>query len=225
MSRSLRTTSQISIRHRTSARAPNSPTCSIRSIACRAFPNRVGDGADAGRGQAGPRRSFDGGAKAASFRARWRRRATPTILAVNGRGWFQIAGTERRTLYTRAGSFNTNADGQLVTADGYQRRSRDHHSAGNGRGHRQQIGPGVCQAGQGGRRRARSASSTLPTLPMRRASIRWEAISTRRQSRPAFRLSGPGDPGYGKIHQHYLESFERRSRQGNYRADLGPALL
>jgi len=41
-------------------------------------------------------------------------------LSLNGRGWFQILGTDNETLYTRAGSFSTNADGQLVTVDGYQ---------------------------------------------------------------------------------------------------------
>ncbi len=40
-------------------------------------------------------------------------------LAMNGRGWFQILGTDNDTLYTRAGSFSTNNNGQLVTVDGY----------------------------------------------------------------------------------------------------------
>ena len=40
-------------------------------------------------------------------------------LALNGPGWFQISGADGETLYTRAGAFNKNADGQLVTADGY----------------------------------------------------------------------------------------------------------
>lgn len=39
-------------------------------------------------------------------------------LALNGRGWFQIAGANGETVYTRTGSFNTNANGQLVTIDG-----------------------------------------------------------------------------------------------------------
>jgi flagellar basal-body rod protein FlgG len=39
-------------------------------------------------------------------------------LALVGNGWFQIQGVSGETLYTRAGSFNTNADGQLVTVDG-----------------------------------------------------------------------------------------------------------
>jgi flagellar basal-body rod protein FlgG len=40
-------------------------------------------------------------------------------LALNGRGWYQIVGPDGEILYTRAGSFSTNASGQLVTADGY----------------------------------------------------------------------------------------------------------
>jgi len=41
-------------------------------------------------------------------------------LAINGRGWFQVAGPNGETLYTRSGTFNTNANSQLVTMDGYE---------------------------------------------------------------------------------------------------------
>ena len=40
-------------------------------------------------------------------------------IALTGQGWFEIEGANGETLYTRAGSFNTNAEGQLVTVDGY----------------------------------------------------------------------------------------------------------
>ena len=40
-------------------------------------------------------------------------------LAVNGRGWFQVTNPNGDTVYTRDGAFNTNANGQLVTMDGY----------------------------------------------------------------------------------------------------------
>lgn len=40
-------------------------------------------------------------------------------LAINGPGWFQISGPNGETLYTRSGAFNTDANGQIVTADGY----------------------------------------------------------------------------------------------------------
>lgn len=39
-------------------------------------------------------------------------------LAINGRGWFQIKAENGETFYTRAGAFNKNADGQIVTIDG-----------------------------------------------------------------------------------------------------------
>jgi flagellar basal-body rod protein FlgG len=40
-------------------------------------------------------------------------------FAINGSGWFQIQSPDGETLYTRAGAFNTNAQGQIVTSDGY----------------------------------------------------------------------------------------------------------
>jgi flagellar basal-body rod protein FlgG len=43
----------------------------------------------------------------------------PLDLALTGRGWFQITGPDGETLYTRAGSFSSNANSQIVTADGY----------------------------------------------------------------------------------------------------------
>lgn len=41
-------------------------------------------------------------------------------LALVGRGWFQIENPAGDTVYTRAGAFNTNAQGELVTIDGYK---------------------------------------------------------------------------------------------------------
>ncbi|SCD25643.1 flagellar basal-body rod protein FlgG [Brucella inopinata] len=42
----------------------------------------------------------------------------PYDVALTGRGWFQLQSPTGETLYTRAGAFNKNADGQLVTLDG-----------------------------------------------------------------------------------------------------------
>src|SRR5277367_1563014 len=41
-------------------------------------------------------------------------------LAINGRGFLQVTTPNGDTVYTRDGSLNTNATGQLVTTDGYQ---------------------------------------------------------------------------------------------------------
>jgi flagellar basal-body rod protein FlgG len=43
----------------------------------------------------------------------------PYDLAIDGRGYFQITLPSGQTGYTRAGNFAVNAEGQLVTADGY----------------------------------------------------------------------------------------------------------
>ncbi len=40
-------------------------------------------------------------------------------LAMNGHGWFRVVSPEGEVLYTRAGAFNKNANGELVTGDGY----------------------------------------------------------------------------------------------------------
>ena len=41
-------------------------------------------------------------------------------LAINGRGFFQVQQADSTTAYTRAGSFQLNQNGQIVTADGLQ---------------------------------------------------------------------------------------------------------
>lgn len=39
-------------------------------------------------------------------------------VAINGRGWFQVTGANGETTYTRAGAFNKNENGQIVTLAG-----------------------------------------------------------------------------------------------------------
>ncbi|TWF53352.1 flagellar basal-body rod protein FlgG [Neorhizobium alkalisoli] len=43
----------------------------------------------------------------------------PLDVSLVGRGWFQVQAPDGTTLYSRAGAFNQNAQGQLVTIDGY----------------------------------------------------------------------------------------------------------
>ena len=42
----------------------------------------------------------------------------PLDMAIVGRGWFQIQAADGSTLYSRAGAFNMNGQGQIVTIDG-----------------------------------------------------------------------------------------------------------
>ncbi len=43
----------------------------------------------------------------------------PLDLAIEGKGFFQVSLPDGRTAYTRAGAFHMNAEGGLVTAEGY----------------------------------------------------------------------------------------------------------
>lgn len=44
--------------------------------------------------------------------------SNPLDMAIVGKGWFQIEAADGTTVYSRAGAFNKNADGDLVTLDG-----------------------------------------------------------------------------------------------------------
>src|SRR3712207_6858540 len=54
----------------------------------------------------------------------------PYTTLFRSRGWFQVNAPSGEIVYTRAGSFNKNGDGQLVTLDGYtlNPRSEEHTS-------------------------------------------------------------------------------------------------
>ena len=43
----------------------------------------------------------------------------PLDVALNGDGWLQVRGPTGDTLYTRAGAFNLNQNGQIVNLNGY----------------------------------------------------------------------------------------------------------
>lgn len=130
----------------------------------------------------------------------------PFDLSLNGRGWFQISGPDNETLYTRAGSFSPNANGQLVTVDGYA------------------LSPTIAipnnalsvTVSQSGVVSAIIAGQTQPqqlgqlTIATFANDAGLEALGGN-----LFRLtfaSGaplvgvPGDPGYGALAQGYLES-------------------
>src|SRR3546814_8026686 len=47
-------------------------------------------------------------------------------IAINGKGFYQVTLPSGETAYTRAGSFQVDGQGQLVTVDGYQQIGRAH---------------------------------------------------------------------------------------------------
>ena len=127
-------------------------------------------------------------------------------LALNGRGWFQVIGAGGETLYTRAGSFNTNAQGQLVTIDGYT------------------VDPAIIfpsdtvdvMINESGEVLARVGTNQTPqnlgqlTLANFVNEAGLEPIGgnlyreTPASGAPVIGV--PADPGFGSVHQGYLES-------------------
>ncbi|WP_414473331.1 flagellar basal-body rod protein FlgG [Microvirga sp. M2] len=127
-------------------------------------------------------------------------------LALNGRGWFQVDSPNGETVYTRAGAFNKDANGQLVTLDGYTlnppiivpqnaidvtiNESGEVFAKIDGQTNPQNIGQLTLanftnDAGLeplGGNYYRETLASGAPTVGV------------------------PSDPGYGKIHQGYLEA-------------------
>jgi flagellar basal-body rod protein FlgG len=131
--------------------------------------------------------------------------SNPLDVAINGRGWFQITGPGGETLYTRAGSFNKNGTGQLVTGDGYL------------------VDPSITFPAdtteiiinESGEIYARTASATAPQLLGQLALVDFANDSGlqplgdnlyRETPASGSPVSGvAGDPGFGNIHQGYLE--------------------
>ncbi|MER0240350.1 flagellar basal-body rod protein FlgG [Fulvimarina sp. MAC8] len=124
-------------------------------------------------------------------------------LALNGEGWFQIQGPGGAIRYTRDGAFNTNADGQIVTLDGYlvdpEMTVPDNTS--------EII---VNEAGQVYARVEGELQDvgqlTLATFA-NNAGLHAEGgnLFSETVASGAPVVGVPGDPGYGVIHQGYLE--------------------
>jgi len=147
-------------------------------------------------------------------------------LAINGRGWFQVTSSTGETLYTRAGSFSTNANAQIVTSDGYQIQpsivvpanttavtvsqsgvvsatisGQTNPSAADRPAHHRQF-----------RQRRRTDGARRKPVPTHR---RLRSGGDRRARRSGLRPDQPGLSG----------SLQRRSGLGNHQHDRGAARL
>lgn len=127
-------------------------------------------------------------------------------LALSGRGYFQITGPDGDTLYTRAGSFNTSATGQLVTIEGYA------------------VDPPILvpvgtievNVSESGIVTARQDGKPTPlqlgqlTLANFANETGLDALGANLYRQTAASgaptVGVPGDPGYGTIKQGYLEA-------------------
>ena len=127
-------------------------------------------------------------------------------LAINGRGWFQINGPNGETLYTRAGAFNLNADGQLVTIDGYNVDPAIIVPQGTVQVTVNESGQvfakldNEVQPRQLGQLSLANFANEAGLDPLGGNLYRETAASG------VAAVGVPADPGFGKIHQSYLES-------------------
>jgi flagellar basal-body rod protein FlgG len=126
-------------------------------------------------------------------------------LAINGRGWFQVNGPEGEILFSRAGAFNANAEGQLVTAEGYlvepaiivPENTVDVVVNETGQVFAQIGGEQNLQ--ELGQLTIANFANETGLLPLGGNLYRETAAS----GQPV--VGAPGDPGFGKLHQGYLE--------------------
>jgi flagellar basal-body rod protein FlgG len=127
-------------------------------------------------------------------------------IAINGRGWFQITGPEGETFYTRDGAFNKNDQGVIVTLDGYQ------------------VQPNMTVPQDATDITINESGEVYVTIPnqvepqllgqltmaafVNDAGLEPLGGNLYRQTESSGDpIAGvPGDPGFGKIHQGYLEN-------------------
>ncbi len=127
-------------------------------------------------------------------------------FALNGPGYFQIASPDGQTLYSRAGTFNTNANGEIVTMDGYLVEPA------------MTVPPNTVdiQVNESGEVFALIGGESTPqsigqlTLANFANPTGLDALGGNLfRATPASgeAVTGlPGDPGFGKVHQGYLEN-------------------
>jgi flagellar basal-body rod protein FlgG len=132
--------------------------------------------------------------------------SNPLDVAINGRGWFQVTGPGGETLYTRAGSFNKSATGQLVTGDGYAVQPQ------------MTVPANALEVtiNESGEVYAAISGQAQPTLLGQIALVDFANDSGLQPLgsnlyRESVASGSPvagvaGDPGFGSVHQGYLEN-------------------
>lgn len=125
-------------------------------------------------------------------------------LAINGNGYFQITGAGGETLYTRDGALNTNDQGQIVTLDGFLVDPQITVPADN-------VTLTVSSTGEIYSKTTNADPILLgqltlatfvnePGLEALGGNLFKETLAS-----GAPTAGVPGDPGFGVIHQGYLE--------------------
>lgn len=127
-------------------------------------------------------------------------------VALNGPGWFQVAGPGGETLYTRAGAFNTNAAGQVVTADGYTIEPGISVPPGTTQVHINKTGEVFAQL-QGTADMTSIGQITLANFPNAAGlNALGSNLFQATEASGAASTGLPGDTSFGTVIQGYLEN-------------------
>ena len=127
-------------------------------------------------------------------------------FAINGPGWFQITSPDGDTLYSRAGAFNTNGSGQLVTMDGYLVDPAITVPPNTIDVHVNQTGEVFAHIG-GQSDPVSIGQLTLANFPNPTGLDALGGNLYRATAASGDPVTGvPGDPGFGNIEQGYLEN-------------------
>jgi flagellar basal-body rod protein FlgG len=130
----------------------------------------------------------------------------PLDMGINGRGFFQVLLPSGTIAYTRAGNFSVNAQGQVVTQDGYLLQPAMTIP---------QNATGVTISSAGQVQVTQDGNATPTTVGTLQTAIFFNEagleaqggnlyLETAASGPPA--LSTPGQPGYGTIMQGYVEA-------------------
>jgi flagellar basal-body rod protein FlgG len=126
-------------------------------------------------------------------------------LALQGNGFFQVQGLNNQTLYTRAGNFNVNNNGMLVTSDGSL--VVPNINIGNVFVKVQVNQTGVVSVDKGDGKGLQPVGQLTIALFPNQSGL--QAIGNNyymeTQSSGNPQVNNPGQPGYGTIQQGYLE--------------------
>lgn len=127
-------------------------------------------------------------------------------LALSGQGWFRVTAPDGETLYTRAGAFNKNQNGELVTADGYLLQPTI--TIPNGTTEVVINETGQVFVRNGGETELTAVGQLSLATFVNEAGLKPMGSNFYRPTE----ASGPevvgtaGDPGFGVMHQGYLEN-------------------
>lgn len=127
-------------------------------------------------------------------------------LAMNGHGWFQIAGPDNETLFSRSGSFSPNAGGQLATVDGYLLSPTI--TVPNDAVNITISQSGVVSATIPGQTQPQQIGQLTIAMFPNDAGLESLGGNLFRQTNASGQpvVGVPGDPGFGVVAQGYLES-------------------